>query len=118
VFGVRPVALRVQAQDVPLSSTQAVPIGLIINELVENALKYAFPDERGGDIRVEFEALGDILVLTVADNGIGMSPTRKTGGGTRIIGSLVQQLGGQLEQGAGPGTTVAARFPRQAPAEM
>lgn len=115
VFGVRPVALRVQAEDIALSSMQAVPIGLIINELVENALKHAFPGDRTGDICVSFEAAGDDLVLKVRDDGVGHASGCSPGGGTRIIASLVQQLGGRLERGAHPGVTMIITLPRQAP---
>lgn len=117
VLGVRPIALRVKAADVALSSLQAVPIGLIINELVENALKYAFPSERNGDICVTFEAVGDDLVLTVHDDGAGYAGTSKPGGGTRIIGSLVQQLGGRLDRDTASGTRVCVTLPRAPPEE-
>ncbi|PVM93694.1 sensor histidine kinase [Caulobacter endophyticus] len=117
VLGVRPVALRVQAADVALSSLQAVPIGLIINELVENALKYAFPNDRSGDVCVTFEEAGERLVLTVRDDGVGLADGAKPGGGTRIVGSLVQQLGGSLARGQGPGAVVVVTLPRDAPLE-
>nr|WP_232793151.1 histidine kinase dimerization/phosphoacceptor domain -containing protein [Caulobacter hibisci] len=117
VLGMRPIALRVQAEDVALSSTQAVPIGLVINELVENALKYAFPDDRAGDIRVIFGVDQDNLVLSVRDDGMGSDPAARPGGGTRIVGSLVQQLGGVIRRQGPPGTEVIVTLPRQAPEE-
>ncbi|MEH0196495.1 DUF4118 domain-containing protein [Caulobacter sp. CCNWLY153] len=116
VLGVRPIALRVQVDDVALSSMQAVPIGLVINELVENALKHGFPEERAGDIYVSFTAVDEDLVLSVEDNGVGFDPTAtKTGGGTRIVGSLVQQLGGRIERLGPPGLRIVTTLPRESP---
>lgn len=117
VTGVRPIALRVHVDDIALSSTQAVPLGLVINELVENALKYAFPDERPGDICVGFEAQDEQLTLAVRDDGVGFdTQTARVGGGTRIVRSLVQQLGGKLEVRGAPGSETIVRLPREAPA--
>ena len=90
----------------------AVPIGLIVNELVENALKYAFPDDRAGLITVTFD-LDEVgrLHLAVADDGIGFDPaSARKGGGTRLVRSLVQQLHGQLERSGPPGTAYDIRF--------
>lgn len=116
VIGVRPIALRAKAVSAPISSSQAVPLGLIINELVENALKYAFPDERAGEIRVELAASGDDLVLLVSDNGIGFDPqTSRAGGGARLVRSLSQQLGGRLERLQGAGTCMTLSFPAESP---
>jgi len=116
VLGVRPIALRLQIDDVPLSSMQAVPIGLVINELVENALKHAFPNERAGDICVSFTLVDENLVLSVEDDGVGFDPAAiKTGGGTRIVGSLVQQLGGRLERSHPSGSRIIATLPRDSP---
>lgn len=116
ILGIRPIALRANIADVPLSSIQAVPIGLIVNELVENALKYAFPSERSGDICVSLELVGETLVLSVQDDGVGFDPaTSQPGGGSRIIGSLVQQLGGRLERHGPPGAEVVITLPREAP---
>jgi len=74
-----------------------VPVGLIVNELVTNSVKYAF-DEDGGVINVVFrvdETIGE-AELSVGDNGRGMGPARKGAFGLRLVESLAGQLGGRL----------------------
>jgi len=67
------IGLKIEVGDVSLGLDRAIPCGLIINELVSNSLKYAFPEERAGEIRVAFNSTDeDVLVLEVSDNGIGM----------------------------------------------
>ena len=58
-----------------------MPLGLIINELITNAAKHAFPDDRQGIIKVSFERAGDVYKLTVADNGVGQSGQQSRDGG-------------------------------------
>lgn len=118
VLGARPIAMRVRVDDLPLGSMQAVPIGLIINELVENALKYAFPESRAGDIDVSLKADAETLMLVVKDDGVGFDKDATApGGGTRIVRSLVQQLGGRIVQDGKVGTEVTITLPRRAPDE-
>lgn len=115
VIGLRPVALRAKADVAPISTHQAVPLGLIINELVENALKYAFPDDRSGEIQVQFVAEPARFILLVADDGVGFEPDKsRVGGGTRLVRSLAQQLGGRLERLEGPGTRIKLTFAPEA----
>jgi len=115
VIGVRPVALRVDVARIDIGSMVAVPIGLIVNELVENALKYAFPDDQAGVITVAFDRDGlGKLHLAVADDGVGFDPaSSRKGGGTRLVRSLVQQLHGDLERSGPPGTAYDIRFPSE-----
>ncbi len=92
---------------------RAVPLGLIVNELVTNALKHAFPDERAGTVTVSFRATpGGEGVLGVRDDGAGMGPPRPGSLGTELVRRLVQQCGGHLEHEAlARGTAVTVRFP-------
>jgi two-component sensor histidine kinase len=108
---VRPIALRVDIADVHLSSEQAIPVGLIVNELVTNALKHAFPDERAGAITVSLSGASP-LTLTVEDNGVGCEPLSPDGGlGSRLIQMLAQQLGATIERTrASPGCRVRVSF--------
>ena len=96
----QPVALTVVADEGLLSSAQAVSIGLIVTELVINALKYAFPDH-GPDsaVRVTYESKGDDWKLVVSDHGIGKAgETDGPGGlGTVIVAALVKQLDARLD---------------------
>ena len=92
---------------------QAVPLGLIVNELVTNALKYAFPDGRSGAIAVNFEVdpSGEGH-LRVCDDGVGMGAPRPGSSGTELVRRLVQQVGGQLDrEEVQRGTCFAIRFP-------
>ncbi|WP_267356743.1 MULTISPECIES: histidine kinase dimerization/phosphoacceptor domain -containing protein [unclassified Methylobacterium] len=87
-----------------ISADRAIPIGLLVNELVTNALKYAYPlgtHPEGGEIRVRAEPRPDMLVVEVADDGVGLPPGFEVGRaskslGMRVVGSLTRQLGGQL----------------------
>jgi two-component sensor histidine kinase len=96
-----------------LSQSQAVTLGLIINELVTNSLKYAFQDRRGGRIDVVIhEHLGDCY-LRVSDNGCGFEGNVKgTGQGIKLLSALTQNLEGVLDlHSSSDGTTASIRFP-------
>jgi two-component sensor histidine kinase len=98
--GLRPVSLIVEAEAHRLSMARAVPIGMVVNELVGNALKYAFPGEIEGEVVVSFRREGEHFVLTVTDDGVGgdpAAPPKGSGLGTRISKALAAQLRGQLE---------------------
>ena len=93
----RSVALRVQVEGGTASSTEAVSIGLIVTELVINALKHAFPDDRAGDlIVVSYDAAEKGWRLAVSDNGTGKpegAPVKTVPGlGTSIVEALAKQL--------------------------
>jgi len=88
---------RVMRQVLPVA--QAVPLGLIVNELVTNALKHAFPDNRRGTVRVRLtQETADRLLLVVEDDGVGMRNHPPSNGmGRSLIQALATQLGGRLE---------------------
>jgi two-component sensor histidine kinase len=92
---------------------RAVPLGLIVNELVTNAIKHAYPGKAGGIIRVTFATADNGEgVLYVRDDGVGMGPPREGSAGTDLLARLVQQIGGHLEQvGQEKGTGFCIRFP-------
>lgn len=105
-----------------LSLNTAIPCGLIINELVSNALKYAFPDGRTGNIHIRVEAFSSVDEalphqgrMTIHDDGIGISPEldwQNTNSlGLVIVRSLVAQLRGNLELKREHGTTFIINFP-------
>lgn len=109
------VALSVEGPEAALSINLAIPCGLIINELVSNALKHAFPDGRKGRLIVGLSQREDgVYVLDLADDGIG-SPTgplaRTPTLGLRLVARLVRQLSGTLDRIAGPGTVYRITFP-------
>ena len=92
---------------------QAVPLGLIVNELMTNAAKYAFPNGAGTvRIALRCEPELDEAVLTVSDDGIGLGPPRAGGLGTMLVDGLTGQIGGTVTRPAvAHGTTVVVRFP-------
>jgi len=94
--------------DYVASPEQSVSFGLIVTELVINALKYAFPEHlQHGIITVDFTAAGVGWTLAVADNGIGKAPTAQPGLGTGIVEALAKQLNARIEvRDADPGTRV------------
>jgi two-component sensor histidine kinase len=119
----RPISLKVTGDLGTATSRQAESLGLIVTELVMNALKHAFPNENVvGRIAVAYDRVGTNWKLSVSDNGIGkpdgVFAQEKSGLGTGIIKALSQQLGAQVETVAGPtGTTVSvthATFPSSA----
>jgi two-component system, sensor histidine kinase PdtaS len=105
------LSIEVTADDSLRSADVSVSFGLIVTELVINALKHAFPGRRKGKITVEYHADGDNWTLTVGDNGVGM-PTDpevvKGGLGTSIVEALARQRGAEVQRTAGnPGTIVS-----------
>jgi PAS domain S-box-containing protein len=105
------IRLDLELENVYLDIDKAVPLGLIINELVTNAIKYAFPGNRMGEIRVALRSLeGGRFSLTVADTGIGLPAEldllRPETLGLQLVHDLTAQLGGELEIEGIAGTTV------------
>lgn len=111
----RAVQLDLQASDIYLSIDNAVPCGLIVNELISNALKHAFVDGREGEICVAMQQLADQRVkLIVRDNGVGLPKDvdyMNTGSlGLQLVTMLVQQLEGILEIRNNAGAEFEIRF--------
>jgi two-component sensor histidine kinase len=107
----RPLALTVEAGAGTAESSAAVSIGLIITELVINALKHAFPPGRQGEILVQYEANEDDWRLSVSDNGIGRQDLHvraHPGLGTSIVEALARQLYASVEVSSGPQGTIVA----------
>lgn len=107
------LTLDCRVSPVEMARDRAVSIGLVINELVTNAVKHAFPGRDTGRITVGFGACEDGgWLLTVADDGVGMSEEtlangREGGLGQRLLDAFARQAGGTLDMESGPrGTTV------------
>ena len=109
----QPISVKVVAQEGYATSRQAESLGLMVTELVMNAVKHAFPNKKvEGHITVAYEVAGTNWKLSVADDGVGkpegVFAQAKTGLGTGIVKAIAQQLGADVETLAGPdGTTVA-----------
>jgi PAS domain S-box-containing protein len=91
------VTFHIEADDVWLSLDAAVPCGLIVNELISNALKYAFPDGKPGRIELSASAEGDLIKLVATDNGVGIPAGKDILDGNTLGLQLVHSLVGQLE---------------------
>jgi two-component system, sensor histidine kinase PdtaS len=89
------VRLQADFADVAMAPDRTVFLSILVNELVTNALKHAFPGEREGVIRIALDRAGDELALTVEDDGVGMAPSarsRGTGLGGQLITTFTRQL--------------------------
>jgi chemotaxis protein methyltransferase CheR len=107
------IVLKMDIESELLPTDRAIPIGLIVNELVTNAVKYAFPGETRGTVLVTLKRVPGALRLTVADDGQGLDPRRADSGlGGRLVEGFAQQLGGQVERETNSrGTTVRLILP-------
>ena len=118
-----PVQIRSAIHEVYLSLDRAIPCGLIINELVSNALKYAFPAGLAGEIDIKLYPDGnDHYVLIVQDNGVGLNHSaplqeklqdnlqQASTLGLQLVHSLTQQLGGTVSCQSHPGTSFRITF--------
>jgi PAS domain S-box-containing protein len=96
-----------------VSADQAIPVGLIVNELITNAGKHAFPNLRGGTIVVRaFRADPERITIAVSDDGIGFAAGKRPGSlGLGLIRSLSDQLAGTLDVRSDSGTAVSVTFP-------
>jgi two-component sensor histidine kinase len=104
------LTLDVQTDESVTSADTSVSLGLIVTELVINALKHAFPVNRGGKISVDYRSQGRNWTLCVSDNGVGMpaAPIASAGLGTTIVRALASQLGADVSvANANPGTKVS-----------
>ena len=110
------IGLEIEAEDVALNLETSIPCGLIINELVSNALKHAFPPGApSGEVRLALRPAPDgRFALTVSDNGVGLPADldfRHTETlGLQLVNLLVEQLGGTIELHREGGTTFEVTF--------
>lgn len=111
------IDLNIQANYVPLSVDVAIPCGLIVNELVSNSIKHAFPNKKNGAIRIDFspDPAGQVMTMTVSDNGVGIPKDFELENaaslGLRLVGTLTEQLGGNISFKHGSGTEIKVVFP-------
>jgi len=95
------IAIVPEIEPVMIDAGDALELGLIVNELVTNAFKYAFPDERAGTIDVVLRD-SDPMVVEVRDNGVGCEEDEVDGLGSRLMQLMAQQIGGTLNRENGP----------------
>lgn len=109
------VVISCNIDDIQLDVSQAIPLGIILNEAVTNALKYAFPGEKMGEIIVSVKATGKEIILQISDNGAGLPDDFTLPGinslGMTLIKGLTNQLKGTFELIESNGVTVIVVFP-------
>ena len=96
-----PRAIRLTAEPVRLATDKAVSLGVIVNELVSNSCKYAYPDGQPGEIRISFNRAGERqFQLTVEDDGCGLTADaapRGTGLGSKLIAAMAHSLSTSID---------------------
>jgi PAS domain S-box-containing protein len=109
----RRVVLDAGMDLIELPVDKAIPCGLIINELVTNALKHAYPEGRSGEVRVSLRRKDGQLELSVADDGVGMSTSNGSGDslGMQLVETLVSQIRGKLTSVQTNGMTFSVTCP-------
>lgn len=109
------ISIDLDMESSPLPLDLAIPCGMIVNELISNAMEHAFPDCRSGEIRVGFHPGESGYCLEVADSGVGMRGGAADGKGTslgmKVVQALVRQLHGTLDVRQEGGTRFVLRFP-------
>jgi two-component sensor histidine kinase/CheY-like chemotaxis protein len=106
--------IRLTSDNLPLATDKVASLGVIVTELVTNALKYAYADREVGEVRIVVVREGDEVQLCVEDDGIGWTGTGKpqgTGLGSRIVKAMAHSLNAEVSYGEGPGTRVRVVFP-------
>lgn len=107
------VRVDCEMESLELDVDMAVPIGLIVNELLTNSMKYAFPNGEKGEVIVSLKEHQNQLFLEVSDNGIGKphaGSNEGTGFGTQLIELLTKQLEGKMSLNVKDGTSVSFEF--------
>jgi two-component sensor histidine kinase len=111
------IELKLDLEPVSVPASQAAPMALVVNELISNALKHAFPPGRGGVIGISIRSLGERFEITVADDGVGLPPGNPRGFGLTIVQLLCQQLKAQLSLTDNqPGVRAVVSLPLERPA--
>jgi PAS domain S-box-containing protein len=108
---------RLETTEIRLTMEQAIPCGLILNELITNALKYAYPGGEG-EVRINLWSRENWIYMKVSDQGVGMrtgfDPTSSQSLGLTLVHLLTDQLNGELQIGSPPGASFTVRFAKQA----
>ena len=109
------VKLKIDVNDTLMGVDTAIPCGLIINELVSNSLKHAFPGNRSGEIVVSFLEADGQYTMVIKDNGVGFPDgvdiSHPSSLGLTIVDALVRQLGGTIEIIPSGGSEISITFP-------
>ena len=109
------IEIKTYINDITLNLTQAVPCGMLINEIVSNSIKYAFPGKKAGIIEISMNKYNDTIQLKISDNGIGIENETQLDKldslGLNLISAFVEQLEGDLDLNTMNGTKYSIKFP-------
>ena len=116
----QPIAFELDVEPIELDVTLAVPLGLIINEAITNAFKYAFPGGRPGTLHLSLHQLAETTyALTITDDGVGLpphyDPARSRSLGMTLMHGFSAQLGGELTISSADGLCIRLVFEEQSP---
>ena len=104
--------------EIKLDVSQAIPVGIILNEAVTNALKYAFPDNRTGRIMIAIKQFEQQIVMQISDDGVGLPDefdlSKNNSLGITLIKGLTSQLKGTFSMNDSGGVTIIVKFPVEA----
>ena len=110
------IRLHLELASVQVEMDQALPCGLLVNELISNCLKHGFPEGRTGEVRIALQPVdgGPQVRLQVSDTGVGLpadfESKRGSSLGLQLVSNLARQIDGRLEVGAGPGAVFDVIF--------
>jgi two-component sensor histidine kinase len=109
------IEINADIADVSMAIETSIPCGLILNELMSNTLKHAFPEGRAGEVTVSMKTAGDRFELKVQDNGIGLPESvdfkHPQSLGLELVRLLAEQIGGKIDLQVEGGTTFTITFP-------
>ncbi len=112
--GLGKIELVTELEKVELVLDQAIPCGLMVNELVTNSLKYAFPDGNDGQIKISLKEAKNKVLLKIGDNGVGFKdgfhPLESETLGLQLVSTLVEQLGGDIQINSSKGINYFITF--------
>jgi PAS domain S-box-containing protein len=113
----RGITCSAMAEGISLGLDEAIPVGLIVNELLSNAFKHAFPGGRRGTVTLTLAETDGFYELVVSDDGVGFEAThkedREEGLGTELVHALASQLRGELVRTSRNGARILLRFPKR-----
>jgi two-component sensor histidine kinase len=108
------VIINQQIESVYLDVSQAIPVGIILNEAITNAIKYAFPLKKMGEINVSMEYVNGLVDLEISDNGVGFPPEfdfqKANSLGMNLMKGLVNQLKGTFKFNVHNGVNIRIKF--------
>ena len=113
----KPVAIRIDADDIELGADESISLALLLTEAVSNSMRHAFPDDRRGTITISLRVEGNEALLRISDNGVGIGEGAEAGDGLgmQLIRGFASHLGGEVEFATADGTSVSVRFPLASP---